>query len=363
LHDLRSQQNGIMRCCAFAMGDRMRRLMMWLVGAMCMGAMQNLQALDWSGMPELEARAGIQKMAEATYRSGDEAELDKRMAEFVRNSSRTSSGLWVSGLYYLGVESTVVRPRPQTDAAWDALERKTLAWTQRRPASAIARLVHAKVIVDRAWQIRGGGYASTVPGTAWKPFHDGLRRAEAYLKHEKAVAGTVPEYYLALMTIAKGLSKPRSDVDALLEECDRTHPAYYPVYFAVLDYLLPKWHGDAREIELFARAAVLRTQQKEGDSMYARIYWYAAQADFEDNLFWATNAQWELMKSGFDDVVARYPDQWNYQNYAHFACEAGDARTLTRLLSRHVHPPIFGEAWSGQVGFEDCERLAGRLSL
>jgi len=328
-----------------------------------MSGVQNLHAHEWSGMSELEARASIEKMAEETYRSGQLEELDKRMAQFVHDSTRTSSGLWVSGIYYSAVETAVERPRPQTDEAWDALERQTLAWAQRRPASAVARLVHAGVIVDRAWQVRGGGYASTVPDSAWAPFHEGLRRAEAYLQQEKAIAGTVPEYFLSLLTIAKGLGKPRSDIDALLEECDRAHPAYYPAYFAVLDYLLPKWHGDAREIELFARAAVLRTRQSEGDSMYARIYWYAAQADFEDSLFWASNAQWELMKDGFDDVVARYPDQWNYQNYAHFACEAGDTRTLAGLLSRHVSPPIFGAAWSGQVGFEDCERLAGRLSL
>jgi hypothetical protein len=69
------------------------------------------------------------------------------------------------------------------------------------------------------------------------------------------------------------------------------------------------------------------------------------------------------MKTGFEDVVARYPDQWNYQNYAHFACQAGDSKTLDQLLSRHVRRPIIAEAWSGPVTFEECERLAGRLNL
>jgi hypothetical protein len=284
------------------------------------------------------------------------------MTQYVHDSTRTSSGLWVSGLYSSGVDAALLSPRPRTNEEWDALERRTLEWARQRPASALARLAHAEVLVSRAWQIRGGGYANTVPDDAWKPFHAGLRRADAYLQKERAIAATVPEYYLNRAQIARGLGKPRRDIDALLEECDSHFPAYYPLYFAVLEYLLPKWHGDAREIERFARAAVMRTQGSEGDSMYARIYWYASQSAYKNSLFFATNAQWELMKAGFEDVVARYPDQWNYQNYAHFACQAGDSKTLDTLLSRHVREPILAAAWSGQASYEACGRLVGRLT-
>ena len=69
------------------------------------------------------------------------------------------------------------------------------------------------------------------------------------------------------------------------------------------------------------------------------------------------------MKAGFEDVVARYPDQWNYQNYAHFTCQAGDSKTLDALLSRHVHEPILAAAWSGSASYDACGRLVGRLTL
>ncbi|MFC5570888.1 hypothetical protein ACFPN1_12535 [Lysobacter yangpyeongensis] len=341
----------------------MRRIASWVLAGLCLTVWGQPQASEWSNLPELEARKFIQARAAEDFRSGRMAEIDARMAQLVRDSTRTSSGLWVSGLYYGGLRSAVITDTPQTDEMLGVLEQRTLEWTRQRPHSAVARVLHAQVIVRRAWRIRGGGYAYTVPDDAWAPFHAGLRRAEAYLEQEKAVAAAVPDYYLALAEIAKALGKPRRDIDALLAECDRRYPGYYPLYFEILNYLLPKWHGDAAEIERFARDAVRRTQAFEGDSMYARIYWFAAQGDFRNDLFWSTNARWDLMKRGFEDVVARYPDQWNYQNYAHFACEADDTRTLTTLMSRFVKPPMLAAAWSGGIGLAECERRAGRQSL
>ena len=134
------------------------------------------------------------------------------------------------------------------------------------------------------------------------------------------------------------------------------------MHFAMLDYLLPKWHGSALEIERFALNAAEQTRDIEGDGMYARIYWYAAQGDYKDLLFMTSFARWDQMRSGFEDVISRYPDQWNIQNFAHFACQAGDGKTLGKLLDR-IARPVIAQAWAGSSSFADCERLAGRIKL
>jgi hypothetical protein len=337
----------------------------WLV-AMCLscGALAaHASVRDWSRIPEDEAFSAIPQEATAAYRAGDFPRLEAELLEYVSRGARTASGLWVGGFYTDGIETALLDPRPQTAGQWDALERRTLDQTRQYPQSALARLLHAKVLIARAWSIRGRGYANTVPESAWKPFHDGLRRADEYLVQEKQVAGILPEYYVERIGIARGLGRSRSEIDALLEASDRVQPGYYPAYFSVLEYLLPKWHGDALQVEAFARAAVQRTRRTEGDSMYARIYWVASQSQYGSHLFYASDAQWALMRSGFEDVVKRYPDAWNYQNYAHFACEAGDDRTLERLLSQHVQEPILPDAWTGETDYEECGRRVGRLSL
>jgi hypothetical protein len=56
-------------------------------------------------------------------------------------------------------------------------------------------------------------------------------------------------------------------------------------------------------------------------------------------------------------VTRRYPDQWNLQNYAHFACQARDVETLRKLLPR-IEQPVLADAWSGAMSFPVCSGLA-----
>ena len=99
--------------------------------------------------------------------------------------------------------------------------------------------------------------------------------------------------------------------DRLLDEALAREPLFYQTYFTALEYLLPKWHGRLREIERFAQGAVERTSQSEGTSLYARIYWVAAQAEFQNQIFSATFTTWPRMRASFEDMHARYPDAWN----------------------------------------------------
>ena len=78
--------------------------------------------------------------------------------------------------------------------------------------------------------------------------------------------------------------------------------------------------------------------------MYARIYWYASQAHFQNELFTKSFAAWPRMKEGFEDVIARYPDSWNLNNYAKFACLARDKETTREILKRIQSDPVM-EAW------------------
>lgn len=94
--------------------------------------------------------------------------------------------------------------------------------------------------------------------------------------------------------------------------------------------------------------------------MYARIYWAAAQDQFHENLFAQSSASWDRMRAGFDDVIARYPDQWNLQNYASFACEANDEETLKKLFER-IREPSLDEAWRSHERYLACGRRVGKF--
>lgn len=336
------------------------RVLSTLLIVVLLGQAANACASAPADTPEPDAHTALRSESSALFVAKDYKTLDARMEQYVSRKTRTGSGRWASGFFADGVLDGVGTPQKPHDASsawWDALETRVLGWAKDRPDSALARLTAAQVMVNRAWHIRGSGYASTVPASAWKPFREQLARAQRYLESESAVASRYPEYYALKLFVAKGLGGDRKTVDAIFDEGTRRFPGYYPLYFSMVDYLLPKWHGDADQVEAFARDAVSRSRSTDGQGMYARIYWVAAQSQFRDALFRESGVHWKQMRSGFEDVTKRFPDQWNLQNYAHFACLANDRETLRKLLPR-IKRPVLASAWDGAMSFPMCSSLA-----
>jgi hypothetical protein len=160
-----------------------------------------------------------------------------------------------------------------------------------------------------------------------------------------------------MLLVAKDQSWSGTEFDSLLTEALQREPYYYQTYFVAIEYLLPKWHGSIGQIERFADNAVERTRQNEALSMYARIYWFASQTQFGKQLFKDSLAAWPKMKAGFDDIIARYPDPWNINNYAWFACLAGD-RATTEALVRRVGAAPLHAVWKPIDLFDRCRRWA-----
>ncbi|WP_164272972.1 MULTISPECIES: hypothetical protein [Stenotrophomonas] len=61
------------------------------------------------------------------------------------------------------------------------------------------------------------------------------------------------------------------------------------------------------------------------------------------------------MSQEIDDVLARYPSDWNLQNFAYFACQAGDKAKTRALMDRITRPKEFHAWWDGDV-YEQCRR-------
>jgi hypothetical protein len=215
------------------------------------------------------------------------------------------------------------------------------------------------VHIAHAWAYRGSGYAYTVEPDAWAPFRKYISLARQNLESHKSVAAGDPRWYGVMFTIALAEGWERDVFDHLLDEALDREPAYYQNYFTALEYLLPKWHGGIREIEEYAQDAARRTSEPEGRGMYARIYWAASQTEFQNGLFTKSDAVWPRMKEGFEDIVARYPDGWNLNNYAKFACLARDTQKYQELMKR-IQSAIVIEAWDPPELLQWCSDLASR---
>ena len=226
-------------------------------------------------------------------------------------------------------------------------------WTD-YPNSATAHLAYARMLLSHGWSFRGSGYANTVEPQNWKPFHDYVQQARVYLEKYKGVASSDPKWYELMAIIAYAQGWPEPDFSRLISEGLQREPLFYQTYFAAIDYYAPKWGGSSEAIERFAREALEKTRSAEGFAMYARIYWYASQTQFYDGLFSESLVDWTTMKKGIDDVLKKYPDSWNTNNFAKFACLSKDKAKTADLIARIEGPPLVA-VWKTPSFFQQCK--------
>ncbi len=293
-------------------------------------------AFGQSPASELEARERIAGSIREAFDKEDFAKIEVAASNYRTTRSRTASGLWKLTLLYIGVYRAIDESvkESEREKAFRRLDAKVTKWEGQFPQSPTPQIARSILLNAHAWAYRGDSFAYKVPAENWAPFHKYISMARQSLEGHKAIAAVDPTWYVQMLGVARAEGWDRSEFDALLNEALEREPAFYETYFTALEYLLPKWHGGTREIELFAREAVKRTFAQEGWGMYARIYWAASETQFRNALFKDSSAQWPNMKKGFEDVIARYPDVWNLNNYAKFACLARDKPKTRELLNR-----------------------------
>ena len=263
--------------------------------------------------------------------------LEAMAQTFRTQGTRSESGLWRLSHFYAGLSKFLSHCAMSCEGI-------LARWQGDYPDSPTLWLTRADHFITLAWEHRGTGLANTVQKESWKRFYDNIAKARQILEERKDIAAQDPVWYSMMLTVAIAQGWSATDVAALIDEGLDHAPSYYPIYFKAVEYYTPKWYGSAAAIERFARAAVERTRASEGLGLYARIYWYAAETQFSINLFRDSHVVWADMKTGIDDVLKAYPDQWNINNFAHFACLAGDydkARELAARIEGEPDPVVW----------------------
>lgn len=307
---------------------------------------------------EISERSQIKGTVVGLVRLNEFAQLETRSSRYRETKSRTSSGLWHLTLFYTGVDRAMNAKHDDREE-WENVERTARKWIDAYPNSPAAHLGYAHMLINRGWSIRGSGYAKAVRPENWKPFFAYLMRARLYLEEHKNIAASDPHWYELMAKIAYGLSWPDAEFSQLISEALRREPLFYQNYFAAIDYYSPKWGGSAEAIETFARKAVRLTKATEGFGMYARVYWYASQTQYGRRLFSESQVDWPTMKKGIDDVLKSYPDAWNINNFAKFACQSNDKEKTAELIARIGESPLW-DAWPKRSYFRRCKFWAGQ---
>lgn len=158
----------------------------------------------------------------------------------------------------------------------DRLERGLLAikkMLQKFPKSHVARNLLVAWHRDSAWEARGGGYADTVSKKGWEIFHSEFQKAQIELKPLLGQPDTIAATYKSALDIAVATGASRDSMRRLATEIlSGPHAANTDLHKSVMQYLLPRWHGEPGMSEAYAtNVAKQLGNARGGDAVYAKM--------------------------------------------------------------------------------------------
>lgn len=235
--------------------------------------------------------------------------------------------------------------------------RHTAEWRQAYPRSPLPALVEAMAFEDWAWQARGGGYANSVSGAGWLWYAARVEMAATSLREAPASARATPLWYELSLEVGIDQSRGLPALRGIFDAGAARFPDYLPIYDEMLRALMPRWFGSYQKVDRFINAEYASSASHTGFQMYTRLYWmFAGLSGDKEDIFTDGLADWNSMKSGFQELMARYPRSDYLLNvFANFACRAGDQIEYAALRPQ-VMRRFSASAWSGEYTLADCDR-------
>jgi hypothetical protein len=188
-------------------------------------------------------------------------------------------------------------------------------------------------------------------------FQQKLAQAGRILAETRSAGRESPIWYWTALVVAGSTGEPEARMDAIFEEAVKRFPDFLPIYYTRMNYLLPQWGGDFDQVDRFVKRSVERTRAQEGAAFYVWLYLDVIRKSPGDDPFTDMRVEWPTLRKAFEDLVGRYPDPWNKNLFATYACRARDRDTTVKLLVELGNDAKLG-AWAPGVTTESCRRFA-----
>lgn len=256
----------------------------------------------------------------------------------------------ISGCSFCGIN--------YSEPEWKKIHELLTIWLRQNPKSTTAEIGLANFFINYGWSIRGNEYANKVKTDAWPVFYQNIEMSRNILEKASSASKDNPGWYQAMLTVGIAEGWPKENFDAIYREGIKKYPYYLPLYFAGAQFFTPKWHGSKFEFDQFVNSVIINTSPKLGNAMYARLHW----ANWNNDMFLNGQTYWSIMKRSFERIIADYPDPWNINNFAKFACLAQDWNTVTILAKKIGANPIEAAWGDSKDYYEQCVNYAQSIT-
>ncbi|MFI5616611.1 hypothetical protein [Streptomyces sp. NPDC051567] len=129
-------------------------------------------------------------------------------------------------------------------------------WRSAEPADGDAGTLHARLLLHRAWAVRGAAYARDVPDADMRQFQAQLPAAMAAAHRAADLAPENPGPWVVMITAARAMSYSHSQFGDLWRGLTRRAPHHTGAHHQALQYWCAKWHGSEELMNDFADRAV-----------------------------------------------------------------------------------------------------------
>lgn len=300
---------------------------------------------------EQAERDAIKKQVIDLFQSGDLAALDE-LARGYAAGERTDSGIWKLSVLESGVHEAMTHD-PRDTEYWAALEQRLVQWAMQSPVSAQAQLARVRMYLTRAVGFQSTGFGVKGSWSDYPPVIEQVQAARTHLEAHPELATIDPRWDEMMLEVARVQNWPYSEWSAQVDAALDRHPTYYTLYFHALNH---KSSRNPVAIETIVRDAVARTQATDGIGLYVRLYWWIYSSVHHEQLFEESDADWPTMRAAIDDVLKDYPNQWNINHFAKFACLADDAEKALELGA--LITEFDASVWRSRQEFDDCQSTA-----
>ena len=313
-------------------------------------------------VPELVLRSDTAKLAFVPHHHLQLSRLEALAAPMRDQQEKGPSGLWKLTNFYYGLRDQINLsfhwPEDENNfnsvfAEWESLN------PNKSSSPYIAKAYVLRKLLDRAMYDAYEAAKSGKPTAELQArVNDRNTQLFAFLNASKQIAQNDPGFYLVYIASLGKLCMPFEKVYEVLEEGSIKFPNFHQLYFEALSVGMECQDDDRFQVVLkkIVDLGIARTQAVDGQAMYARTMWYLSSL-IGDAAFSNEVVVWSRMKQGMYDVLKRYPDAWNVNNFARFACVAHDAQTARDLLPKALELPVL-EVWKTTNNFDACRSWA-----
>ena len=298
----------------------------------------------------LRAQTGLP--LQAMWQEKKFEKIDAQLQTWCSSKERFPDGQWKL-IAFESAFTDMFKSWQQWDEDLKSLEEWRLK-NSKSPALAMVEIIFWR---SYAWNARGGGFATTVSKEGWELFRERLGKAKVRLQESKDQSRSCALWHSLMLDTLLESGAKMSELEATYKQAVSLFADHPGLHLAMGRAFSPRWGGSVELFDKFAREAVVLTKNTEGNSLYARLYWsedgrgqYTIQ--FPKG---SKTPEWELMKSGFEDLMKRYPEStWNMNKFASFACRANDKATYLKLRQQ-LGTVIDSQLWPSGYSVDVCD--------